>query len=95
MTSERNAQKVLYWKSKTRVVESMTKEQIRQTYDRIANWYDLIEMVPELLGVRRLRHEMLQRASGKVLEVAAGAGKNLRDYPRTCQIPRVSNMGLK
>ena len=64
----------------------MTKEQIRQTYDRIARWYDLIEAVPELLGVRRLRYEILQRASGRVLDVAAGTGKNLRYYPETCQI---------
>ena len=64
----------------------MTKEQIRQTYDRIAHWYDLIEAVPELLGVRRFRYEILQRASGRVLDVAAGTGKNLRYYPETCQI---------
>ena len=64
----------------------MTKEQIRQTYDRIAHWYDLIEAVPEFLGVRRLRYEILQRASGRVLDVAAGTGKNLRYYPETCQI---------
>lgn len=67
----------------------MTKEQIRQTYDRIAQWYDLIEMIPEFLGVRRLRHELLQRVSGKVLEVAAGTGKNLPYYPGTCQITAV------
>jgi len=64
----------------------MTKEQIRQTYDRIAHWYDLIEAVPEFLGVRRLRYEILQRASGRVLDIAAGTGKNLRYYPETCQI---------
>ena len=64
----------------------MTKEQIRQNYDRIAHWYDLIEAVPEFLGVRRLRYEILQRASGRVLDIAAGTGKNLRYYPETCQI---------
>ncbi|MDI6791095.1 MAG: methyltransferase domain-containing protein [Thermodesulfobacteriota bacterium] len=64
----------------------MTKAQIRQTYDRIAHWYDLIEAIPEFLGVKILRRELLQRASGKVLEVAAGTGKNLRYYPKTCQI---------
>ena len=68
------------------VNESMTKGQIRETYDRIAHWYDLMEAIPEFLGVKRLRHEILQRASGKVLEVAAGTGKNLRYYPKTCQI---------
>ena len=67
----------------------MTKGQIRQTYDRIAHWYDLMEAVPEFLGVRRLRYEILQRASGKVLDVAVGTGKNLRYYPGTCQITAV------
>ncbi len=46
-----------------------------------------MEAVPEFLGVRRLRHEILQRASGKVLDVAAGTGKNFRYYPKAaCQI---------
>lgn len=49
----------------------MTKGQIRQTYHRIAHWYDLMEAVPEFLGVRRLRDEILQRVSGKVLKVTA------------------------
>ncbi len=64
----------------------MTKRQIRETYDRIAHWYDLMEAIPEFLGVKRLRHEILQRASGKVLDVAAGTGKHLRFYPKTCQV---------
>lgn len=44
----------------------------------IAHWYDLMEALPEFLGVKSLRHEILQRESGKVLDVAAGTGKNLR-----------------
>ncbi len=67
----------------------MTKGQIRQTYNRIARWYDLMEGIPEILGVRRLRRELLQRASGKVLEVAAGTGKNFRYYPRASSIMAV------
>lgn len=65
---------------------SAVQEEIRQKYDKVAPWYDLMEGVPELLGLRKLRCRLLQRASGKVLEIAVGTGKNLRCYPKTCQI---------
>jgi ubiquinone/menaquinone biosynthesis C-methylase UbiE len=63
--------------------------EIRRRYDALARWYDLLEGVPEVCGVNRLRRELLQRASGQVLEVAVGTGKNLRYYPKTCQITGV------
>lgn len=59
---------------------------IRRKYDRVARWYDLLEGVPELLGLRALRQELLRRAAGTVLEVAAGTGKNFRYYSKMCQI---------
>ncbi len=65
------------------------KEEIRQKYERFARWYDLMDGVPEVLGVRVLRRRLLQRASGKVLEIAAGTGRNLRYYPTACQITAV------
>jgi ubiquinone/menaquinone biosynthesis C-methylase UbiE len=63
--------------------------EIRRKYNTLARWYDLLEGVPEVCGVNRLRRELLRRASGKVLEVAIGTGKNLRSYPKTCQITGV------
>ncbi len=68
---------------------SPRKEEIRQKYEKLARWYDLMEAISEVLGVRRLRRELLQRASGKVLEVAAGTGKNFRYYPRSCRVTAV------
>ena len=65
------------------------KEEIRQKYERFARWYDLMDGIPEVLGVRRLRRRLLQRASGKVLEIAVGTGRNLRYYPKTCKITAV------
>ncbi len=62
------------------------KEEIRQKYERFAHWYDLMDGIPEVLGVRRLRQRLLQRASGRVLEIAVGTGRNLRHYPKTCQV---------
>jgi len=63
-----------------------TTREISAKYDRFARWYDLVEGIPDFLGVRKLRQRLLKRASGKVLEVAVGTGKNLRYYPRGCQI---------
>lgn len=65
------------------------KEEIRQKYGKVAPRYDLLEAIPELLGMRRLRGSLLQRAAGKVLEVAAGTGKNLRYYSRDCRLTAV------
>ena len=67
----------------------LVKQEIRQKYEKFARWYDLMEGVPEVLGGRRLRHRLLQRASGKVLEIAVGTGRNLRYYPKTCDITAV------
>jgi ubiquinone/menaquinone biosynthesis C-methylase UbiE len=63
--------------------------EISAKYDRFARWYDWVEFVPDLLGVRRLRRSLLERASGRVLEVAAGTGKNFHHYPPGCRITAV------
>ena len=54
--------------------------EIRQKYDNFARWYDWVEGIPELLGVRKLRQQLLQRAIGKVLEIAVGTG-NRHSHP--------------
>src|SRR4030095_4218896 len=69
-----------------RVPVHFTSREISEKYDRFARWYDLVEEIPNVLGVRKLRRGVLQRASGKVLEVAVGTGKNLPYYPRRCRI---------
>jgi len=45
-----------------------------------------VEGILGLLGVSRLRRRVLQQASGKVLEVAVGTGKNLPYYSHECRI---------
>lgn len=64
----------------------LTQEEIRLKYERFAPWYDLAEALPEFLGVKHLRRTLLQRASGQVLELAVGTGKNLPYYPKSCQL---------
>lgn len=59
----------------------LTKNQIREKYDGFARWYDLVEGLPEIFGVRALRRRLAERVQGRTLEVAAGSGKNLRLLP--------------
>jgi ubiquinone/menaquinone biosynthesis C-methylase UbiE len=63
-----------------------TSREISEKYDRFARWFDLVEGIPDLLGVRKLRGRLLRHASGNVLEVAVGTGKNLSYYPSGCRI---------
>jgi ubiquinone/menaquinone biosynthesis C-methylase UbiE len=63
-----------------------TSQEISEKYNRFARSYDWVEGIPDLLGVSRLRRRLLKRASGKVLEVAVGTGRNLQFYPSDCQI---------
>src|ERR671919_2080555 len=65
---------------------TFTSQEISRKYDRFARWYDWVEGIPDLLGLSRLRRRLLKKASGKVLEVAVGTGKNLAYYPRDCRI---------
>jgi len=52
-----------------------------------------VEGIPDLLGVRKLRRRLLPRASGKVLEVAVGTGKNLCYYRQDCRVIAVDVSG--
>ena len=63
-----------------------TSQEISRMYDGFARWYDWAEGIPDVLGVSKLRRSLLRRASGKVLEVAVGTGKNLNFYPESCSI---------
>lgn len=68
---------------------SALKKEIRQRYNTLAPWYDLMEGALEWLGLSRLRQQLLQRTSGAVLEIAAGTGKNFCYYPKGCRITAV------
>lgn len=65
----------------------MDKREVERAYDRVAPWFDLVEGIPDhLLGVRRLRSRILSHARGRVLEVAAGTGKNFPHYGPDCRL---------
>ena len=67
----------------------LSTDEIQQKYNTFASWYDLLEGLPEFLGIRHLRRHLLRQASGNVLEVAVGTGKNLPYYPTSCQLTAV------
>jgi len=64
----------------------MDKPEIRRAYARIAPWYDVLELIPELMGIRAMRRRILARSSGRVLEVAAGTGRNITHHRSDVQL---------
>ena len=67
-------------------LNKLSKEEITQSYNKYARWYDILEKILEFLGINRIRKNLFRKASGDVLEVAAGTGNNLRHYPKDCKI---------
>lgn len=57
------------------------QERITRRYDRLAPVYDLYDAPMEATGGSRRRRRLFSRASGKVLEVGIGTGRNLEYYP--------------
>jgi ubiquinone/menaquinone biosynthesis C-methylase UbiE len=68
------------------MTDKFTSREIAAKYDRFARWYDRLEGILNVLGLSRLRRMLVAKASGKVLEVAVGTGKNLTYYPLDCRI---------
>lgn len=72
-----------------RIME-FTQEEIRLGYDKAAPWYDLrISIVERLTGIAKLRRGLLREATGEVLEIAVGTGRNFPYYPPQCTITAV------
>ena len=65
------------------------KKYIKQKYNRFAPWYDLMVAIPELMGIGALRRKILEKASGEVLEIAVGTGRNLGYYSNNCRVTAV------
>jgi len=57
------------------------QDAVTKRYNRIAQFYDLIDKPMDLLGVGSRRKRLLSRARGRTLEVGVGTGRNLRLYP--------------
>lgn len=58
-------------------------------YSRIAKFYDLLEWPIEILVFKKLRKEAVSYASGHVLEVGIGTGKNLPYYKQNIDLTAI------
>lgn len=56
--------------------------EVTRRYDRMAWLYDVYDAPMEWMGTRRRRGRLLSQATGRVLEVGVGTGKNLPHYAR-------------
>lgn len=62
---------------------------IQQKYDAGARSYNFTEVVPEWLGLGRVRRRLFSQASGKVLETGVGTGFSLKHYPAAIELTAV------
>ena len=70
--------------------EKMTANQIQSAYNEIADQYEKkIWFDQHILGVARLRKNLLAKATGKILEVACGTGSNIPFFPTGSDITAV------
>ena len=68
----------------------LTIPQIQTAYDEIASQYEKrIWFDQHVLGVARLKKNLLSKASGKILEVACGTGSNLPFFPVGSEVTAV------
>ena len=74
---------------------NITTNTIRK-YDRYSRCYDLLEAPMELI-FSKWRKELVNRASGKILEVGVGTGKNIKYYSKDTDLTAIdfSNGMLK
>ena len=59
---------------------------IKKIYDHISPSYDRREAILDFFLFRRHRKQICAQASGNVLEIGIGTGKNLHLYKENCQI---------
>ncbi len=53
----------------------------RQRYDRVAPFYDLLDLPFEYGRYRALRPHLFQSISGTILDAGVGTGRNMPFYP--------------
>lgn len=68
---------------------SYSPNQIKEKYRKVASKYDMMEALPELLGLGRVRQNLFRKAQGKVLEVAAGTGRNFSSYKNSIDLTAI------
>ena len=59
----------------------MATDRVARVYDRVARVYDYYDAPMDKMGGARRRQRVLADATGRVLEVGIGTGRNLEHYP--------------
>lgn len=72
-------------KSMDNQVDSDLTAQTRARYNRIAPYYDFIELLSERV-FKDWRSKLIAHARGKILEIGVGTGKNFPYYPKDADI---------
>ena len=68
----------------------LTTSQLQNAYDEIADQYEKkVWFDQHILGVARLKKNLLSKANGKILEVACGIGSNIPFFPVESDIAAV------
>jgi ubiquinone/menaquinone biosynthesis C-methylase UbiE len=63
-------------------VKELTQDELRNEYDSIANEYERkLWFDQHILGIARLRKQLMPKAQGKILDVACGTGLNFPLFP--------------
>lgn len=67
-------------------MKQLTQKELGRKYGDFARWYDIAVAPLEFFILRRVRRELLRHASGQILEVGVGTGRNLAYYPGDCEL---------
>jgi demethylmenaquinone methyltransferase/2-methoxy-6-polyprenyl-1,4-benzoquinol methylase len=60
-------------------------------YNRIAPFYELLDLPLEFFFFRKWRKESLSGLRGRVLEIGVGSGRNLKYYPEGCSVTGIDS----
>ncbi len=60
-------------------------------YQRIAPWYDLLDLPFEALRYRALRPLLFQDLTGRILDAGVGTGRNIPFYPPDAEVVGIDN----
>lgn len=61
----------------------------RARYQRIAPWYDLLDLPFEVARYRRIRPLMFENLAGHLLEAGVGTGRNFPFYPASARVTAI------
>ena len=58
----------------------------RQIYERIAPYYDLLDLPAEYFRYRKIRSQLVRGLEGRLLDAGVGTGRNIEFYPENCDV---------